>query len=152
MEYSAQTPLSEKQEAHGPHRSPETPIQINKHIWLYHNSDYEKKVPIISFVRIEWLWFFIWTNLNPKFSWNWPRGSGNYVNVFSLFRNYLPLKKAWPFILNKFESPSPKNALCQVLLKLARWFWRRRWHCEKFTTTTTTTENGQIKIRKAHLP
>ena len=29
--------------------------------------------------------------------------------------------------LNKLESPSPKDALCQVWLKLAQWFWRRRW-------------------------
>ena len=28
-----------KQEAHGPHRSPEKTVQINKHIWLYHNDD-----------------------------------------------------------------------------------------------------------------
>ena len=27
--------------------------------------------------------------------------------------------------LNKFESPSPKNALCQVWLKLAKLFWKR---------------------------
>ena len=27
--------------------------------------------------------------------------------------------------LNKLESPSPKDALCQVWLKLAQWFWRR---------------------------
>ena len=27
--------------------------------------------------------------------------------------------------LNKLESPSPKDALCQVWLKLAKWFWRR---------------------------
>ena len=25
------------------------------------------------------------------------------------------------------ESPSPKDALCQVWLKLAQWFWRRRF-------------------------
>ena len=29
--------------------------------------------------------------------------------------------------LQKFESPSPKDALCQVWLKLAQWFWRRRF-------------------------
>ena len=29
-----------KQEAHGPHRSPEKTVQINKHILLYH---YEEK-------------------------------------------------------------------------------------------------------------
>ena len=28
--------------------------------------------------------------------------------------------------LNKLESPLPKDALCQVWLKFAQWFWRRR--------------------------
>ena len=28
-----------KQEAHGPHHSPEKTVQINKHIWLYHKVD-----------------------------------------------------------------------------------------------------------------
>ena len=36
----------QQQEAHGPHRSPEKTVQINKHIWLYHNIDNEKKKPI----------------------------------------------------------------------------------------------------------
>ena len=51
------------------------------------------------------------TNLNPihprmlcaKFAGDWLSGSGeedflNFVNVFSLFRNYLPLEKGGPFI------------------------------------------------------
>ena len=85
--------------------------------------------------------------------WFWRRRFLNLLNVFLLFRNYLPLKKGGALHLNKLESPSPKDALCQVWLKLAVWFWRRRWKCEKFTTTTTTTttDNGQILIRKAHL-
>ena len=29
------------------------------------------------------------------------------------------------FHLNKLESPSPKDVLCQIWLKLAQWFWRR---------------------------
>jgi hypothetical protein len=29
--------------------------------------------------------------------------------------------------LNKLESPPPKDDLCQVWLKLAQWFWRRRF-------------------------
>ena len=29
--------------------------------------------------------------------------------------------------LNKLQSPSPKDALCQVWSKLAKWFWRRRF-------------------------
>ena len=52
-------------------------------------------------------------------------------------------------ILISFE-----DALCQVWFKLAQWNWRR-WKCEKFTIVTmrpsTTTENGQNLIRKAHL-
>ena len=82
--------------------------------------------------------------------WLWTRRFLNLVNVFSLFHNYLPLDKEGTLHLNKLESPSSKDALCQVWLKLAQWFWRRRWKCEKFTTTTTT-DNGQILIRKAHL-
>ena len=60
----------------------------------------------------------------------------NFVNVFSLFRNYLPFAKGGALHLNRFESPSPKDTLCQVWLKLVQWFWSRRWKCEKFTTTT----------------
>ena len=121
-----------------------------------------KNKNIINFMRI--YWFFIWTNLNPlhprmlcaKFGWNWLSGSGeedifNLVNGFSQFHNYLPLEKGGALYLNKLESPSPKDALCQVWLKLAHWFWRRSWKCEKFRTTTTTTDNGQILIRKAHM-
>ena len=31
--------VNKKQEVHGPHRSPEKTVEINKHIWLYHNVD-----------------------------------------------------------------------------------------------------------------
>ena len=102
-------------------------------------------------------WPFFWKNLNnlqkrmvcAKFGWNWPSGSGEedfliFVNVFSLFRNYLPLEKDRALRLNKFESPSPKDALCQIWLKLAQWFWRRRWNGEKFTDGRT---DGQTDRR-----
>ena len=36
----------------------------------------------------------------------------NFVNVFSFFRDYLPLVKGWALHLNKLESPSPKDAFC----------------------------------------
>ena len=58
---------------------------------------------------------------------SWRRRFLNFVNVFSIFRNYLPLEKGGALHLNKLESPSPKDALCQVWLKLAQWFWRRRF-------------------------
>ena len=67
----------------------------------------------------------------------WRRRFFNFVNVFSLFRNYLPFEKGGALHLIKIESPSPKDALCQVWLKLAHWFWRRRWKCEKFTDRQT---------------
>ena len=86
------------------------------------------------------VWPFIQRNMNPyhprmlcaKFGKNWPSGSGEeyfykLVNVISLFRNYLLLEKGMALHLNKLESSSPKDALCQVWLKLALWFLRRRF-------------------------
>ena len=51
----------------------------------------------------------------------------NFVNLFLLFLNYLPLEKGGALYLNKLDSSSPKDALCQVWLKLAQWFRRRRF-------------------------
>ena len=42
-------------------------------------------------------------------------------NIISLW------KRVGTVILNKLEFPVPKNVLCQVCLKLAEWFWRRRF-------------------------
>ena len=68
----------------------------------------------------------VWLKLAQWFS---RRRSFNFVNVhvFSLFRSYLPLEKRGTLHLNKIEFPSPKDALCKVWLKLAQWFWRKRW-------------------------
>ena len=90
-------------------------ISINTYdyIWLYHNIDLENKIHIISFMTIQWFKF--------SFDQTWiSQGCG-------------------ALHFNKLESPSPKDALCQVWLKLAQWFWKRRWKCKKFTTTLTTT-------------
>ena len=77
---------------------------------------------------------FISKNLNSLHQrmlcakWFWSKRCLNFVNVFSLFRNYLPLEKSGALHLKKnIESLSPKNALCQVCLKLSQWFWRRRF-------------------------
>ena len=59
--------------------------------------------------------------------WFWRRRFFNFVNVFSLYRNYLPLEKDGALHLNKLESPSSKDSLCQVWLKLPQWLWRRRF-------------------------
>ena len=49
--------------------------------------------------------------------------------------------------INKLEFSSSKDALCQFWLKLVQWFWRT-WKCKQLMTTTT--DNGQILIRKVH--
>ena len=72
-------------------------------------------------MRIDW--FFIWRMLCAKFAKIGPvflekKIFLNFVQVFSLFRNYPPLEKGRALDLNKLESPSPKDALCQVWLKL----------------------------------
>ena len=61
----------------------------------------------------------------------------------------IELKIELALYLNKLEFPSAKDDLCQVWLKLAMWFWRRRWKCEKFTDWRT--DDGRQVIRKAHL-
>ena len=50
----------------------------------------------------------------------------NIFNIISLFCNYLPLEKGRILHLNKLKSPSPKEALCKIWLKLVQWFWRRK--------------------------
>ena len=90
------------------------------------------------------VWPFIWTNLNPlhlrmlcvKFGCNRPSGSGeDFVNVFSLFCNYLSLDTGGPFIWTNLNSLYPRM-LC-AKLKLAKWFLRRRWKCNKFMERQT---------------
>jgi hypothetical protein len=46
---------------------------------------------------------------------------------FYSFAIISPLEKGYPLHLNKPESHSPKDDFCQVWLKLAQWFWRRRF-------------------------
>ena len=48
--------------------------------------------------------------------------SSIYFNYFLIFSTW---KRVWPFIWKKLESPSPKDALCQVWLKSALTFLRR---------------------------
>jgi hypothetical protein len=58
-----------------------------------------------------------------KFDWNWP---ANFQCIFTLL-HYLPLERGNPLYLNNLKSHPPKDDLCQVWLKLAEWFWRRRF-------------------------
>ena len=94
------------------------PDQINKHIWeelwLYYKIDNERKKHIISFFLNSLILIFKTVMENRFF---------NFVNVFSLFAFEKDVTLHW----NKFEFPSPKNALCQVWLNVAQWFSRRRF-------------------------
>ena len=100
-------------------------------------------------------WPIISTNLNTlysaKFGLNWPRSSFlrrflNFVHVFSLFHNYLLLKKVWPFIWINLN-PLHQECFVPSLVDLAQWF-SRRWKCEKFTDKWT---DGLLAIRKAQV-
>ena len=84
--------------------------------------------------------------------WFWRRRFLNFISVFLLSHYYLPLEKGGPLRLKKLESSSPKYALCEVLLKLAQWLWRRRQKCEKFTTTTDKSHLSHwLRWAKDHL-
>mgnify|MGYP003691677181 CR=1 FL=1 len=48
-------------------------------------------------------------------------------SLVSLFCYYPPLKEDLTLHFNIFESPLYKDTLCQVWLKLAKWFLRRRF-------------------------
>ena len=84
--------------------------------------------------------------------WFWRRRLLKVFNVFFLLPNYLPFEKGVALPLNKRESPSPKDALCQVWLKLAQWFWIRR-QTDKQTDRRRTTGDqnfgsGELKMFK----
>ena len=40
--------MTKQQEVHGPHRSPEKTVQINKHTRLYNNINKEKKKTLLT--------------------------------------------------------------------------------------------------------
>ena len=67
------------------------------------------------------------------------------------------MEKGVTLRLNKFELPSPKDALCQDWLKLAHSFLKRRWKYEKLTDGQTDgwtygqTDDGRQVIREAYL-
>ena len=73
----------------------------------------------------------VWMKLDQ---WFWRRRFLNIFSVFLHFRYYLPLEMTDGHHLNKSESPSPKDDLCQVWLKLAQWFRRRSRKCKSLQT------------------
>ena len=131
-------------------------IPINKHnfkkLWLYHSIDYKrKKKHYLLFENWEYvlkldhpllgrLCAHLCCNCNSDYEKIFI-----FVNLFSIYCYYLPLEKS-DIHLNTFESSSPKDALCQVWLKLSQWFLRRRCKCEKFTDRRTTDHRRSEKL------
>jgi hypothetical protein len=76
--------------------------------------------------------------------WFWRRFL-KIFSVFLLFRYYLPLEKGYPLPLNKLESPSPKDNLCQVWLNLVYWFWRRFLNDPTYTLALNKLESPSPK-------
>ena len=64
------------------------------------------------FVKFGWHWL-------SGFWWFWRRRFLNSVNLFSLFRNYLPLEKGVALHLNKFELPSPNGCFVPSLVEIS---------------------------------
>ena len=89
-------------------------------LWDLNGSSFEKNVsPLHLRMHCD-----VWLKLTQ---WFWRRRFLNIVNVFSPFRNYLPLEKIGPLIWTKLISPLPKDALCQDCLILSQWILRRRF-------------------------
>ena len=62
------------------------------------------------------------------------------INKFLINPYYVPLKGLH---FNKLEFLSPKDALCQVWLKLVQWFWRKSRKCKKFTVGWTDRQTSR---------
>ena len=75
--------------------------------------------------------------------WFWRRRYFNIFNRILHFGHYLPLEMGVALCLNKLEFLSPKDALCQVWLKLVLWFWRRSWKCKSLLVDRQMTDNRQ---------
>ena len=113
----------------------------------------------------------LWKGQGPLFKQTWITIQGGFVSSLVEFGPVVLEKKIFKFCLCIFPilwlPPLGKGLGPSFWINLNPlhsrmhcakfgwnwWFWRRRWKCEKFTTTTPTmkTDNRQILIRKAHL-
>ena len=113
------------------------PVVLKKKILKFHQCIFAISYIIISSWKKAGP--FIWINLNllhprmicAKFGWNRPSGSSgedfqNFINIFSLFHNYLPLKRAESFIWINLKSLYPRM-LCANLFEICPVVWRKRF-------------------------
>ena len=75
----------------------------------------EEKTNLLPFYNCMVLVCEIFSLLHPrmlyaKLGWNWPKTRRflDFVNVFLLFCNHLPVKKGWPYIWTNFNTLHPR--------------------------------------------
>ena len=98
-----------------PHPSPKDALSIYFHYYppfekgmAFHLRKHSLPSPKYALCQV-WVKLALWF-LRRRFL--------KFINAFSLFRYYLPLEKGGVLHLNKLESPSHKDALCQVLVEI----------------------------------
>ena len=107
-----------------------------------------------NFSLWKWTGHFIWTNLNPlhprmlcaKFGLNWPSGSGeedflNFVNVFSLFRNYFPLRKGRSPLFEQTRISSTQGLRSRIT-------YRQMTDHSRSEKLTWAFSSGELKTRR----
>ena len=104
-------------------------IPLNKHINFAQINDYAMTLRGKKSLSLIWklnCWLFMknWIPFTQRYIAPSLAEIGLVVLQKTIFRFNPPLENGVALHLNKLESSSPKNALCQVWLKLARWLWR----------------------------
>ena len=80
--------------------------------------------------HISWRLVIVRYKMKTRGPWVTTLTWGRFLNVFNIilkFHYNLPLEADAALHLNKFDSPSPKEAVANVWLKLAQWFRKRRF-------------------------
>lgn len=72
--------------------------------------------------------------------WFLRRSFFKITNKSSIYHDYPPLKEGVVHYFDKREFPSHNDVLCQVGLKLARWFWKKSRKCYFFLLTNRQKE------------
>ena len=95
-----------------------------------------------------------------KFGWNLQKWFWSWEGTFNVFQCIFAILFLFPL----WKRAGPSFELSWITFtqgcfvpSLVQWFWRRRWQCEKFMTTTTTntltkltSDNRQILIKKSY--
>ena len=118
-----------------------------KKIWPFHLNKLKSSLPKDAFCQV-WLKLVLWL---------YRRRFSNFISVCSLFCEHLPLENGGTLHLNNLKYPSPKEDLCQVWLKLAQWFWRRRFFkfvnvFSQFRKNLPLEKGGVLHFKKTESP